>query len=817
MTMNMTQPRNIKPFWIAAGVVSSFVAGLLLPRDVDTTPVVSTGLTDSTANTQADHTAKAIQPPPEWRPVRIANQGMQSAAKAMVKQGFVKHAGNAKRPPKMPKLRLADLVEWMNQSIPDTPPFHDVLFVGLLNDDAKAESDALFPLSSVELWRTVGVGDVVLLTDSKSAHFTTVFDVDRRSDRILFADGWPSDMFLLPGHNLNGVEAELIPLNDYRSSPELSETSQTVFDWYDALTESAKNSPKPNALDEAAKQLISISRREFEDVVLGVICLCDTRFVDDVIQLNPAHRDRSRLWYAMGNALLLDPNDRFVNEATDALERAVKLTSASSDEAVLASRLSLRTYALTLSQYRLHGGLGDVPRPASQRRLQVAQKMLKKDSVYSAQQYHRLGIAAQKVQNYDAALEFFNAALGSDHPHDESYIPRAVVLGEQGEHAAAIEDASTYIERSCELMNLLATEVKSELEIYGSRAMYQVQIQDLRKLQLCHSRHKAHSIRRDLFAASGNHGKATAEQGMVRAFSESVDRIFQLGSIRRLSPELAKAVSTRPGESNSVGMDLRYIPPGRFLMGSHKNAEHGPDDETPQHDVIISKPFLIGACEVTRSEYRDVMGEKRVPPVVGNPKGAGVLPIANVSWFDAVEYCNTLSRSEKLQPAYEISSIRRNDTTGGILSARVQRQLGANGYRLPTEAEWEYACRAGNEKRWSFGDDPEYATEYSWYRDNTDTSMPQPVGTKKSNAFGIFDMHGNVREFCEDQYAETGYLRRSPIDPQGKVGTKRVTRGGAFIDPVERLRSAVRLPYSETGASHITGFRVVRVFTGSES
>ena len=224
---------------------------------------------------------------------------------------------------------------------------------------------------------------------------------------------------------------------------------------------------------------------------------------------------------------------------------------------------------------------------------------------------------------------------------------------------------------------------------------------------------------------------------------------------------------------NSIGMEFVKIPAGEFMMGSPSNEEGRDDDEGPQHRVRITKPFYVGVTEVTQAQYQAVMGK--------NPshfKGAKN-PVEKVSWSDCVEFCNRLSRK-----------------TGQSV-------------RLPTEAEWEYACRAGTTGRFYFGDNDSGLGEYAWYTNNSG-SKTHPVGGKKPNAFGLYDMHGNVWEWCADWY-DSGYYEQSPTDdPQGLRGGKtRVLRGGSWSDGPRLCRSARRFGYSPTGTHDSIGFRVV--------
>jgi len=219
---------------------------------------------------------------------------------------------------------------------------------------------------------------------------------------------------------------------------------------------------------------------------------------------------------------------------------------------------------------------------------------------------------------------------------------------------------------------------------------------------------------------------------------------------------------------NSIGMEFVKIEPGEFLMGSPAN-EGGRSDDEKQHEVAIRKGFYLGATEVTQDQWRAVMGN--------NPSyftGDGRLPVEQVSWLDAQEFCKKLSDS---------------DTEGGRT------------YRLPTEAEWEYACRAG-----TTGPYAGKLEDMAWYSQNSG-SKTHPVATKQANAWGLYDMHGNVWEWCQSAYE--GY----PYDADDGRNAyndhvNRVCRGGCWdIDPWS-CRSADRVGPSPAYRYDIFGFRV---------
>ncbi|MBI1917315.1 MAG: formylglycine-generating enzyme family protein [Planctomycetes bacterium] len=226
--------------------------------------------------------------------------------------------------------------------------------------------------------------------------------------------------------------------------------------------------------------------------------------------------------------------------------------------------------------------------------------------------------------------------------------------------------------------------------------------------------------------------------------------------------------------TNSLGMRFVRIPPGKFLMGAPANERDRGKDEEPQHEVEITRPFFMGVTEVTQGEYEKIMGTN--PAVFGrNPDHA----VENVSWDEAVEFCRRLSELPEEKAAGRV-------------------------YRLPTEAEWEYACRAGTTTPYSFGEGAAI-NDYCWFYFNSRSEPDQAglrkqsdvvpaVGQKKPNAFGLYDLHGNVREWCADWY-DKDYYRNSPSrDPPGPgEGVFRVVRGGSRSDGPMACRSAARL------------------------
>ncbi len=241
----------------------------------------------------------------------------------------------------------------------------------------------------------------------------------------------------------------------------------------------------------------------------------------------------------------------------------------------------------------------------------------------------------------------------------------------------------------------------------------------------------------------------------------------------------AIALSTPTNPPNMV-----FIPAGVFTFGSPSNEVDRSSDEGPQTTVTISQGFWIASHPVTQQEYQSVM--------TNNPScfsGDLSRPVEQVSWLDASNYC-------RLRTQFELAS--------GQIPARYQ-------YRLPTEAEWEYACRAGTTNRFYYGDDPGYANlaSHAWYLDNS-ASTTHPVGLKPANPWGLYDMSGNVWEWCQDWYAPY-HPGGSVTDPQGPpTGVTRVLRGGSWFDFGWSCRSACRIGDDPTADYYSNyGFRVV--------
>jgi len=253
--------------------------------------------------------------------------------------------------------------------------------------------------------------------------------------------------------------------------------------------------------------------------------------------------------------------------------------------------------------------------------------------------------------------------------------------------------------------------------------------------------------------------------------------------------------------AQSVNYEMVRVPGGSFQMGS---ASGGENFERPVHTVTLSA-FSIGKYEVTQALYESVMGYN--PSRFKNYADSPNRPVENVTWYDAIEFCNKLSERERLQPVYTISG--REPATGyPITYATVTPDWSKNGYRLP--AQWEYAARGGNgtpgDYVYSGSND---VNTVAWYEGNSNNA-PQVVGTKTPNGLGLYDMSGNVWEWCWDRYGD--YSSEAQTDPKGaSSGSYRVRRGGGWNSSSTGARSAYR-SYSNpnNGWNDNLGFRLVR-------
>jgi formylglycine-generating enzyme required for sulfatase activity len=228
--------------------------------------------------------------------------------------------------------------------------------------------------------------------------------------------------------------------------------------------------------------------------------------------------------------------------------------------------------------------------------------------------------------------------------------------------------------------------------------------------------------------------------------------------------------------SNSIGMEFILIPPGSFRMGGDKKLEQAEDHETPRHLVKISTAFLMGKYQVTQAQWSKIMNN--------NPSEFkdDIRPVERVSWNDVQAFIQKLNIKEK-----------------------------TNKYRLPTEAEWEYAARAGSENSYSFGSDANKLDRYGWYRRNS-AGETHPVGQLRPNAWGLFDMHGNVHEWCQDWFDRRYYSQSPSNAPLGpSSGLAKAMRGGDWGSEDWYCRCASRSLSSPDRRSNRLGFRLIRV------
>jgi len=260
--------------------------------------------------------------------------------------------------------------------------------------------------------------------------------------------------------------------------------------------------------------------------------------------------------------------------------------------------------------------------------------------------------------------------------------------------------------------------------------------------------------------------------------------------------------------SQTINYEMVRVPGGTFQMGSDDSQDR---NASPPHLVSLDG-FSMGKYEVTQEQYQAVMGYNpsyfhggtEREPDAGEVQSRR--PVESVSWYEAIEFCNKLSTMEKLQPVYTITD--RTPSTGyPIMSATVTADRSKNGYRLPTEAQWEYACRAGTATPWHSGTETELGN-YAWYDANSNDKTHE-VGKKAPNAWGLYDMHGNVWEWCWDWYGD--YRNSWQAEPVGaSSGSVRVFRGGGWVSSAAYVRSAGRYYFTPSSRNRDLGFRLVR-------
>ena len=285
--------------------------------------------------------------------------------------------------------------------------------------------------------------------------------------------------------------------------------------------------------------------------------------------------------------------------------------------------------------------------------------------------------------------------------------------------------------------------------------------------------------------------------GLITAWALAV----LAGCERKPSIDGANAPADQPAAQSTPPKDPRVsnppstnatervlIPAGQFVMGDKDEID------APPHEVAVSA-FLMDKNLVTQEAFQKVMGAN--PSRWKGDKN----PVEQLRWSDAVKYCNKRSDREGLRSCYDLKTL--------------QCDFEANGYRLPTEAEWEYACRAGTTTAYFFGNSPAKLGDYAWF-DKNSGGHPRPVGQKQPNPWGLYDMVGNVWEWCNDFYQVDYYQTAPRENPRGpKQGQNKVLRGGAWRFSADNCRSGYR--YNESPGSadvcfgyDIYGFRCVR-------
>ncbi len=298
---------------------------------------------------------------------------------------------------------------------------------------------------------------------------------------------------------------------------------------------------------------------------------------------------------------------------------------------------------------------------------------------------------------------------------------------------------------------------------------------------------------------------------------------FDAKQAKRHQEAWAKYLGVPVEYTNSIGMKFRLIPPGEFLMGStpeeieaalkaageNQNWRETIQSEAPQHKVILTQPIYLGVHEVTQRDYEAVMGANpsafattgTIPKFVGNVMGMDTSshPVEVVSWNDAAEFCAKLSQQEQLKPFY-------------FRSGETVTLLDGTGYRLPTEAQWEFACRAGTTTRFWSGDQDKDLTRAGWLGANCG-DRTHAVGELQANPFGLYDIHGNVWDWVQDGWSPNYYREfavKPAIDPAGpsNAGDQRMVRGGTWNNSATRGRSSSRDHNIPAFLYHYVGFRV---------
>jgi formylglycine-generating enzyme required for sulfatase activity/serine/threonine protein kinase len=318
----------------------------------------------------------------------------------------------------------------------------------------------------------------------------------------------------------------------------------------------------------------------------------------------------------------------------------------------------------------------------------------------------------------------------------------------------------------------------------------------------------------ELYAAAPDGGTHSAAGWALRQWKQDLPAI---------EPR-SRPPSDRRWFVNTQGMTMVEVPTGSFLMGTEGITNF--DDEKPAHEVTLTRAFFLADREVTVEQFRRFVDDNPLD-LAEKPRDSilhGLIeqcsptpecPVIGVLWFEAALYCNWLSAREGRRACYERTGAREKLTDYHGIEAEYDEwrcEFAADGYRLPTEAEWEYAARAGSAQGFCFGDDDDLLPQYTWFT-ASGKYRSRPGGEKLPNALGLFDMHGNVWEWCWDW--REGYTGMAASDPTGpsarpaKAVSGRVLRGGAFINFASNCRSTTRHAYHPASRDYDSGFRVL--------
>lgn len=276
--------------------------------------------------------------------------------------------------------------------------------------------------------------------------------------------------------------------------------------------------------------------------------------------------------------------------------------------------------------------------------------------------------------------------------------------------------------------------------------------------------------------------------------------------------------------TNSIGIIFSLVPAGTFIMGSPAD-EPGRSADESQHQVTLTKPFYLQVTEVTNNQWNTLIFATGLGAKPSTSNTGDEYPVETVNWFEAAYLANRLSVVEGKSPSYVLNGCDSTAPGAGMLCTSVDISTSCTGYRLPTEAQWEYAARAGTTTA--------YANPYSFDATNTETgdgfnanlaamgwyfwndtnsgyaSGTKPVAQKQANLWDLYDMHGNVYEWCQDWYGDDYYTTSPFTDPQGPTdGSDRVMRGGGWGSEARFHRSAERNNYSPGNRSQNVGFRL---------